>query len=400
MESTILTPTASSAVTTSSTSNQVPSFHLLEISVISAQNLAPVSKSMRTYAVTWVHPSRKLTTRTNQKGQTNPTWNDKFAFRVDDEFLLSDNAAVNVEIYTVSWFCDVLVGIVRVPVCELITPSVLTHKNSSKNTRFVALQVRRPSGSPQGILNLGVSLLDSSMKSMPLNSPINSRVEDSPDAIPKEIENLNDLQQKNVDNEEEDSELNAKIQFWRSMGAGSESNNGEFPVKPGSVCNGSLVNESACNSSMVNGSELCSDIGPSASVVAAELAKKSEPTQQAEEPPSRSTKKPYRSAEIQETESSIVEELTFEEAAAKGFKFSSSKERWRNEVSKRYEYKPRSAVCGGHTRRNSDGGLFSCFGNAYGIQFTIVCGSGNDSDSNELSASKSRKKRSTKANSV
>ncbi|KAL2458661.1 Calcium-dependent lipid-binding (CaLB domain) family protein [Abeliophyllum distichum] len=146
MESTIQTPTASSAVTTSSISNQVPPFHLLEISVISAQNLAPVSKSMRTYAVTWVHPSRKLTTRTAQKGQTNPTWNDKFAFRVDDEFLLSDNAAVNVEIYTVSWFCDVLVGIVRVPICELITPSVLTQKNSSKNTRFVALQVRRPSG--------------------------------------------------------------------------------------------------------------------------------------------------------------------------------------------------------------------------------------------------------------
>ncbi|CAH9087784.1 unnamed protein product, partial [Cuscuta europaea] len=34
--------------------------------------------------------------------------------------------------------------------------------------RFVALQVRRPSGRPQGILNIGVALLDSSMRSMPL----------------------------------------------------------------------------------------------------------------------------------------------------------------------------------------------------------------------------------------
>jgi len=399
MESIIQTSTASSAVTTSTVSNQVPPFHLLEISLISAQNLAPISKSMRTYAVTWVHPGRKLTTRTDQQGQTNPTWNDKFAFRVENEFLLSDNAAVNVEIYNVSWFCDVLVGIVRVPVGDLIAPS---ESSSSKNTRFVALQVRRPSGSPQGILNMGVSLLDSSMKSMPLNSHVNSCVEDSPDGIQKEMNNPNDLQQKNGDQEEEDSDLNAKIQFWRSVAEGSESNHGEFPVKPGSICNGSLVDESACNSSMVNGSELCSDIGPSASVVAAELAKKNEPPQQ-DAPPSKPKKKPCKTAEIQDTESSILEELTFEEAAAKGFKFTSSRERWRNEGSRRYEYKPRSSICGGHSRRNSDGGLFSCFGNAYGIEFTIVCGAGNDSNrgsSKKLNTTKSRKKRSNKANSV
>lgn len=100
---------------------------------------------MRTYAVTWVHPGRKFTTRTDKHGQTNPTWNDKFAFRVDDVFLLSDNAAVNVEIYNVSWLHDVLVGIVHVPVGDLINPSP-SSLSSSKTTRFVALQVRRPSG--------------------------------------------------------------------------------------------------------------------------------------------------------------------------------------------------------------------------------------------------------------
>ncbi|CAA2998772.1 Hypothetical predicted protein [Olea europaea subsp. europaea] len=360
---------------------------------------------MRTYAVTWVHPGRKFTTRTDKHGQTNPTWNDKFAFRVDDVFLLSDNAAVNVEIYNVSWLHDVLVGIVHVPVGDLINPSP-SSLSSSKTTRFVALQVRRPSGNPQGILNMGVSLLDSSMKSMPFNSKVNSGVEDShsPDGIRKEMNNPNDLQQKNGDHDEEDSDINEKIQFWRSMAEGSENKNEEFPIKPSSVCNGSLVNESACKISMVNGSDLCSDIGPSASVVAAELAQQYEPPQQAA-PPSKPKKKPYKTTEIQDTESSILEELTFEEAAAKGFKFTSSRERWRNEGSKRYEYKPRSAVCGGHSRRKSDGGLFSCFGNAYGIEFTIVCGAGNDSNrssssSKKLNTTKSRKKRSNKANSV
>ncbi|KAL6522796.1 hypothetical protein OROHE_016643 [Orobanche hederae] len=146
-------------------------FQLLEINIISAQDLEPVSKKMRTYATAWMHPNRKLSSCVDTEGKNNPTWNDKFVFRVDEEFLRRDTSAVMIEIYAVHWLRDVLVGTVRVLVGNLIPPPSRSHGSHGQHysgMRFVALQVRRPSGRPQGILNIGVALLDSSMRSMPL----------------------------------------------------------------------------------------------------------------------------------------------------------------------------------------------------------------------------------------
>ncbi|GAB4851339.1 hypothetical protein Ancab_030732 [Ancistrocladus abbreviatus] len=143
-------------------------FQLLEINVISAQDLAKTSRTMRTYAMAWVHTDRKLTTRVDTHGGANPTWNDKFVFRVDDNFLHSDMSAVMIEIYALHWFRDTHVGTVRVLVSNLIPPQNRSNNPQNLGMRFVALQVRRPSGRPQGILNIGVTLLDSTMRSMPL----------------------------------------------------------------------------------------------------------------------------------------------------------------------------------------------------------------------------------------
>ncbi|KAM6570748.1 hypothetical protein CsatB_018733 [Cannabis sativa] len=168
-------------------------FQLLELNVISAQDLSPVSRSMRTYAVAWVHPDRKLSTRVDTRGHNNPTWNDKFVFRVDEDFLQNDTSAVMIEIYALHWFKDIHVGTVRILVGNLI-PNPLSRPTSSYGhghghgrggggghfhnpqlgMRFVALQVRRASGRPQGILNIGVALLHSSMRSMPLYSQLST----------------------------------------------------------------------------------------------------------------------------------------------------------------------------------------------------------------------------------
>ncbi|KAL3724662.1 hypothetical protein ACJRO7_029776 [Eucalyptus globulus] len=142
---------------------------LLKIDIISAQDLASVSHSMRTYAVAWVHPDRKFSTRVDTRGQCNPTWNDKFVFCVDQEFLRRETSAVTVEIYAVHWFRDVRIGTVRVLVSNFAPPSFWPfHRKQFIGMRVVALQVRRPSGRPQGILNVGGTLLDSSMGSKPL----------------------------------------------------------------------------------------------------------------------------------------------------------------------------------------------------------------------------------------
>ncbi|KAL3820104.1 hypothetical protein ACJIZ3_006009 [Penstemon smallii] len=383
MDPSIPTPTASSAVTSTSVSSQAPpsttSTQILEISLISAQDLSPISKSMRTYAVTWINPTRKLSTRIDQQSHRNPMWNEKFAFRVDNELLMSEDTTLTVEIYTTSWFRDVVVGIVRVLVSDLIAPSARVASHNLKNTRFVALQVRRPSGSPQGILNMGVALLDKTMRSMPLHDGGNF-----PDAI-----------EKKVNSNEDDQEANNKIQLWRSLSTGSEINNEDFPQKPGLVHNGSMV-----NGSIVNGSELCSDIGPSASIVAADIAKKMQPPPLvlAKDPSKSNQKKMYINAQAEETGSSILEELTIEEAKAKGYRITSTRDRRRKKLSKNgakndnFDDQSELSNSSRHSRRNSDGGLFSCFGNAYGIEFTIVCGASNNESNGKLNSDNSRRK--------
>lgn len=116
---------------------------LLEINIISAQDLELVSKSsMKTYATAWMNPKRKLTSRVDEEGKNNPTWNDKFVFRVEEEFLRQDTSAVMIEIYSNHWFRDVLVGTVRCLVGNLIPQGGRSHNGQPYiGMRFVALQV-------------------------------------------------------------------------------------------------------------------------------------------------------------------------------------------------------------------------------------------------------------------
>ncbi|XP_052186717.1 uncharacterized protein LOC127797664 [Diospyros lotus] len=351
------TTTASTVTTTtattesSSSTDTTTASQLLEITVISAHNLALGAKSLRTYAVVWVHPDRKLTTRIDDQGHTTPTWNEKFVFSVDNDELNSETSAVMVEIYTSSWFRDNLVGTVRVLLTDLLPPYARAQANSG--TRFVALQVRRASGSPQGILNMGVSLVNSTMTDLSASADLKMRKEDLED--------------------EEKRRLEAKIQLWRSRSEKSEPNYDDYPPKGGSMCNGTGTG------STVNGSELSSsDVGPSASIVAAAIAKGLYPENgmatgkaSVRVPVPAPLPAPKAAEDAGDGGSSILEDLTVEEAVAKGYK--SKAVRWRAELPPVQRQGLEKAGSGRHSRRHSDNGLFSCF--AYGIEFHIVCGS-------------------------
>ncbi|XP_031120523.1 uncharacterized protein LOC116023662 [Ipomoea triloba] len=332
-------------------------YHILEITLISAQDLPPVSKSLRTYALVWTNPNRKRTTCIDQNGNTNPTWNDKFSFKVDDEFLASEKSAVTVEIYTVSWFRDVLVGTVSVNVSNLISPS-------EKGQKHVALQIRRPSGSPQGMLNIGATLTESTSKSMPLSDLLSSSSGYKKDL---ELEKRNILEYHNAEDEERER-LHAKILQWRrSMTPDmmSDLNGEEFPGKPGSVCNdGSMVN----GGSLVNyGSEVCSDVGPSASVVAAEIAKS---WQASAAPRKEIMERGVGDSMVLPANLTPEEEKRRKEAAV-------------DDENEEMEMIPKN---GG--RKKPDNGMYSCF--VYGFQFTIVCGA-NNSNPNKTKKKKSDK---------
>ncbi|CAI9101200.1 OLC1v1038467C1 [Oldenlandia corymbosa var. corymbosa] len=131
---------------------------ILEVNLISAQGLKAPSgnpRKMYSYAVLWVDPSTKLRTRVDRVGAENPTWNDKFLFRVSPDFIASDTSGVVVEIYAVGYIRDYLVGTVR-----FLISSCLGKPTSGEigTPAFTAVQIRRPSGRFHGVLNLAASV--------------------------------------------------------------------------------------------------------------------------------------------------------------------------------------------------------------------------------------------------
>ncbi|KAE8009976.1 hypothetical protein FH972_006376 [Carpinus fangiana] len=301
----------------------VMSFQLLEINLVSARDLEALSKSMQTYAVAWLHPERKLLTRVDRDGHANPMWNEKFLFRVDDKFLNADDSAVMIEIYASSWIRDTLIGVVRVLISSLLPPSSRTAEGRSKK-RFVALQISRPSGRPKGILNVGVALIDSTLGSM---SMIYSELSESA---------------------AEKNERPKPIQRKRSLSEGSDIFGEGFAMKMSSIYDDH------------GGTAQSSDVGQ---VVTSAVGKELR----------------LKSGQDDQSGSSLWDEWS-EDSSMEGLKTKIA--RWQMTLPPIYdnEYKKFGSSIkkrSGHRRsRSAGGGLFSCFGNAYGFEFSIACGGG------------------------
>lgn len=132
---------------------------ILEINLMSAQGLKRPSTNLRriqTFAFVWVHPSVKLRTRVDELGGENPTWNDKFLFRVSPNFISGDTSAVTVEIYAAGFVKNFFMGSVRFVLSSCLTKPFV--HDLIGNSAFTAVQVRRPSGKFHGILNLAAAV--------------------------------------------------------------------------------------------------------------------------------------------------------------------------------------------------------------------------------------------------
>ncbi|KAL4318814.1 hypothetical protein GQ457_18G008070 [Hibiscus cannabinus] len=315
---------------------------LLEINLVSAEDLAPVSKNMKTYAVVWVKPDEKLTTGVDQKSGTDPIWNERFTFKVDDKFLNSESedASIVVEIYAAAWVKDALVGSVQVLINDIFhLRSVADAKANNSAKRTVTLQIRRPSGRPQGILNMEVALVDSTMRSMPQLEDIRSEMTNEGGGDGREIHVTN---------------ANAKI--TRSQSDRTELTTEEYSERRGdgdySVVSCSVVK--GYGGSMVNGESLCnSDVGPSASIVAAAIA--------------RGLYKPPVNDRPQTSETSKISEWTKKEREEE---LSMRMERWRTEMPSQASARSRKGRRS-RNKRSSGFKLFSCFQ----FEISITCGS-------------------------
>ncbi|KAL6977032.1 hypothetical protein U1Q18_025819 [Sarracenia purpurea var. burkii] len=364
------------------------SFKLLEITILSAQDLAPVSKLLRTYAVVWVDPDQKLTTRVDHRGHTNPTWNYRFVFRVDDKFLASAASAVTIEIYNVSRLRDIPVGTVHAVINTIIPPAAVSEKNSTM--KFITLQIRRPSGSLHGILNLGINLIDGSRRSMPLDSALSGSTgggsSSGRDLMREEIQrccpkrNYKEREEEEEEDEEEEEgdeknkkkkQKNANIRkLWRSssertttvsIAEKSPSNMGSFTA---SILDRlKLGNRSKSKATTASSSSYV--LRPLPSDVAASMAKG------------------LYSASSDEIGSSILENWTVVGYGEEmGVAAKQKIVRWKS-----CEF---GSTTNDHnlSKKRSDGkGLLSCFGIAFGYECNFICG-----------APKNKKKKKNKKN--
>ncbi|KAG9446089.1 hypothetical protein H6P81_012217 [Aristolochia fimbriata] len=335
-----------------------PVFHLLEINVISAQDLYEVGSRMHTYAVAWVHPNRKLSTRVDPDGHTSPTWNDKFVFRIDEEFLRSYTSAIMIEIYCLRFFRDTHVGTVRVLLSNLLplqTFSAATPRHIP--TRFVALQVRRPSGRPQGIINVGVALLDGSMRSMPLYSQLNASALGYRDLMGGDDSGRQQQQQQ--PSHQSHKPTNA-VPHLRRTKSDITSDIGEDKPPLSTIEVSELIPPKATSSVWSD-----SDLGPPPSVVAAKVAHQVQKVAH---------------EESFEVGSSVLEDWS---VASSKEDLKAKLERWKTELPPIYDagygsVRSEETVVQNnrHNRRKTDGGggLFSCFGDSYGCECSFFCG--------------------------
>jgi hypothetical protein len=340
-------------------------FQLLEINIISAQDLSLVSKSIKAYAVAWLNPERKLTTQADPHGHNNPTWNEKFVFRVEDDFLQSEDSVIMVEIYASAWLRDILIGTVAVQVNNLLPRS----GNRKSKIRFVALQVRRPSGRPQGILNIGINLVDATMRSMPMYSELSSSSIEYDDIRNPKKHNQNEncnydskmMTLQRSQSEKNDSTINDYT--YNPDGKNGYYGESEFEIGVPTGKKGVIVN--------ANGS-LCSDVGPSPSVVAAAIAKGLYPL-------------PLQMPRKAVNQSPMFDKWPPEKDHG-GEMLNTRMDRWRaielpaaydNNNNNNNGEKNMVKQTGKGKGKNEGEGKFSCFGNLLGCEISITCGGGN-----------------------
>ncbi|GLJ05691.1 hypothetical protein SUGI_0023100 [Cryptomeria japonica] len=129
----------------------------IELRLISAQDLEDVKRigKMRCYAVAYIDPKHKVTTPVDENGGINPSWNQKLLLQADDELLSNPLAAITVDIYASGHLRDKLAGTARVLIPDILKNPDNPNPNPNP-INCMAVQVWKPSGEPQGILNIWI----------------------------------------------------------------------------------------------------------------------------------------------------------------------------------------------------------------------------------------------------
>ncbi|KAJ4981669.1 hypothetical protein NE237_032506 [Protea cynaroides] len=135
-----------------------PILREIEVLIISAQDLKNVKHVTKTraYAVVYVERDMAEKTQVDEQGGVNPTWNEVVKVKFHKGLEENDvTTALNVDIYAHGHIREKPVGSARVLLCDVLKAGNASEP-SDNPIQCMTIQVRRPSGRPQGLLNLWV----------------------------------------------------------------------------------------------------------------------------------------------------------------------------------------------------------------------------------------------------
>ncbi|XP_010940561.1 protein SRC2 homolog [Elaeis guineensis] len=145
----------------------------VEVTIGSARDLKNVNwrhGDLQPYAVVWIDPASKCSTKVAVDGDVNPEWDEKVVLSLPPGQTL-DDAVLFIDIVHAGAAEDVkpLVGSARLPLREVIDDAGIGGKASR------ALKLKRPSGRPHGKLDVRVAIKEPSRYYDPYAPPYGQR---------------------------------------------------------------------------------------------------------------------------------------------------------------------------------------------------------------------------------
>ncbi|KAI3873757.1 hypothetical protein MKX03_009842 [Papaver bracteatum] len=142
----------------SSSSSRPKQAYDLDITVISAKHLKNVNwrhGDLKPYVIFWLDPDRRICTQPDDSGSTRPVWNETFTLSVNQSL---HDSLLTLEIFhsKPSETPKPLVGTLRFPLKDLVDSE--SEFSNSVTSVIKTLELRRPSGRPQGKIRIKLSL--------------------------------------------------------------------------------------------------------------------------------------------------------------------------------------------------------------------------------------------------
>ncbi|XP_060183005.1 uncharacterized protein LOC132612954 [Lycium barbarum] len=290
-------------------------------------------------------------------------------FRVDDKFLNSESPSITFEIYNVAWLRDLPIGTTHLNINSFFPPL----SSNNPTMRSTTLHIRRPSGHLQGLLHVSVQLIDTSpppeiiLSGSELSTSICtshvSSLKDEKSISDEKLENTSTISKghdtlyeeeitKNINYmpetpDENKSQKRGMSQRLRSKRIMSNSNSDLFSP-----------NQKMRRTPTVS---FCSGVQPIPSIVAEDMKKGLYHTGEGLE---------YGSSVFENWAMPSVKDEEIQSMRSKSLTWGSADQ---VHVQEQVEINKKSRR---RRRHDSDGGgLFSCFGKAYGFEFKLICGS-------------------------